>query len=139
MAGPIVIHAIEHARTALAVAAELGIPLTLISGPGAGSYGGVAWFGEMVATAADEFPAVALTAILDCGEAPGHVLAAIRWHTPERRKLVLRFTGPEDTFERLTDMAQQAGLRVIRDVEPGLELRGARDPSEACRRWLRGV
>jgi hypothetical protein len=139
VAGPIVIHAIEQARAALKAAAEFGVPLTLISAPGAGSYGGVAWFGEIVTQTAAEFPAVALTAILDCGDAPGHVLAAIRWHTPERRKLVLRFTGPEDTFERLTDMAQQAGLHVVRDVEPGLDLRGARDPGEACRRWLRGV
>lgn len=139
MAGPILIHTIDDARTALNVAAALGVPLTLASAPGAASYGGVGWFGELIQQAAAECPSVTLEAILDCGDVPGPVMAAIRWHTPERRKLVLRFTGDADTSKRLTEMAEQIGLTLIHDLPPGLELRGLRDPAEACRRWLRGV
>jgi hypothetical protein len=133
----IIIHSLEDARTALQAAAELATEVALHSGPGAAGYGGVAWFERLVAAALAEFPAARASAVLDCGEAPGHVLAAIRWAgQPGRIGLVLRFTGDEETAGRLADMAGQAGLQLVRDSAPGLDLRGARDPLAACRDWL---
>lgn len=139
-AGPIVIHSLEHARIALAAAAELGAAVTLDSAPAAAGYGGPAWFGEIIKTATSEFPAVDVTATLDCGEAPGDVMAAIRWAgAPGQPKLMLRFTGDDETAGRLADIAGQAGLTLFRDRPAGLDLRSARDPATACRTWLRGV
>jgi hypothetical protein len=138
MAGrSIIIHSLEDARAALQAASELGTRLVLRSAPGAGSYGGVAWFERLVAAALAEFPAVEASAVLDCGDAPGHVLAAIRWTSqPGRVRLILGFTGDPETASRLVDIAGQSGLQLIRDVEPGLDLRDARDPLAACRDWL---
>jgi hypothetical protein len=139
-AGPIIVHSLEHARAALAAAAELRVAVTLDSAPAAAGYGGPAWFGEIVAAVAAEFPAVAVTATLDCGEAPGDVMAAVRWASaPGRPKLMLRFTGDDETAARLADIAGQAGLTLCRDRPAGLDLRAARDPVAACRTWLRGV
>lgn len=133
----IIVHSLEDARAALRAASELGVTLVLRSAPAAGGYAGVAWFERLVAAALAEFPDVHASAVLDCGDAPGHVLAAIRWAgQPDRVRLIICFTGSEETAGRLTDIADQAGLRLIRASELGLDLRGARDPLAACRDWL---
>jgi len=138
MAGrSIIVHSLEDARTALRAASELSAAVVLRSAPAAGGYGGVAWFERLAAAALAEFPDVKATAVLDCGDAAGHVLAAIRWAAqPGHVHLVLRFTGDPETAARLADMAGQAGLQLVGEVEPGLDLRQARDPLAACRDWL---
>ena len=113
---PIVVHSLEDARAALDAAATAGLPVTLESAPGAGAYAGVAWFERVIAAASAEHPHVAVSAILDCGDAPGAVLAAVRWlKQPDRVKLVLRFTGDDATATRLADIAGQAGIDLVRE------------------------
>jgi hypothetical protein len=137
MGRSIVIHSLADARAALQAATVLDAAVVLTSGPSAAGYGGVAWFERLVAAALAEFPKAQATAVLDCGDAAGHVLAAIRWLAqPSRIRLLLRFTGDTETARRLADIADQAGLQLIRETEPGLDLRGARDPLAACRQWL---
>lgn len=140
MPGPILVHSLDDARAALAAAAALGVPVTLASAPGAAGYAGPAWFGELIAAARGDHPDVSLTAVLDCGDAPGHVMAAVRWAMAAGGgPFVLRFTGDPARDKALQEIAGAAGLRLIRDLEPGLDLRQARDPSTACRAWLGGV
>jgi hypothetical protein len=140
MPGPILIHSLDDARAALAAASALGVPVTLASAPGAAGYAGPGWFGEVVAAAQAEHPAVAVRAVLDCGDAPGAVMAAIRWATtPGRARFDLRFTGDPRHEKALGEMAAAAGLRLVRELGAGLDLRRVRDPAEACRRWLGGV
>lgn len=140
MPGPILIHSLADARAALAAADSLGVPLTLASAPGAAGYAGPAWFGEVVAAARSEQPNVPMIAVLDCSDAPGHVMAAVRWAMAAGGEpFVLRFTGDPARETALREIAGAAGLRLIRELEPGLDLRSARDPVEACRTWLAGV
>jgi len=140
MPGPILLHSLDDARTALAAAAALGVPVTLASAPGAAGYAGPAWFGEVIAAARSEHPSVSVTAVLDCGDAPGHVMAAVRWAiTAGGEPFILRFTGDPARDTALREIAGAAGLRLIRALEPGLDLRRARDSAEACRTWLAGV
>lgn len=140
MPGPILIHSLDDARAALAAAAALGVPVTLASAAGAAGYAGPGWFGEVVTAAQAEYPAVSVRAVLDCGDSPGAVMAAIRWATmPGRVQFDLRFTGDPRHDKALSEMAAAAGLRLIRELEPGLDLRRVHDPREACRSWLDGV
>ena len=140
MPGPVLIHSLADARAALAAAAALGVPVTLASAPGAAGYAGPAWFGEVIAAARRDYPSVPVTAVLDCGDAPGHVMAAIRRAmSPGNEPLVLRFNGDPARDPALQEMAAAAGLRLTRGLEPGLDLRQARDPVESCRAWLTGV
>lgn len=140
MPGPILIHSLADARAALAAAAVLSVPVTLASAPGAAGYAGPAWFGEVIAAACREQPGVILTAVLDCGDAPGHVMAAVRWAMAAGGEpFVLRFTGDPEREKALKEIVGAAGLCLIRDLEPGLDLRSARHPAEACRSWLSGV
>ncbi len=52
----IVIHGLGHARAALAAAAALDVPVTLLSATGAASYAGAAWFQQVIALAAKDHP-----------------------------------------------------------------------------------
>ncbi|MBM3537503.1 MAG: hypothetical protein FJX55_06675 [Alphaproteobacteria bacterium] len=140
MPGPILVHSLDHAHAALAAAAALSVPVTLASAPGAAGYAGPAWFGEVIAAARHDHPSVEVTAVLDCGDAPGHVMAAVRWAMKAGGEpFVLRFTGDPARDKALSEIASAAGLRLIRDLEPSLDLRRVRNPDEACRAWLAGV
>jgi hypothetical protein len=75
----VVVHTTEQAALALAAAraVALPLPLVLLSAPGAAGTLGPAWFLGMVAAAAaaDPFPH---WPALDCADAPGQALAALR-------------------------------------------------------------
>ena len=65
----VTIHSLEMARQALAP----GLPVTLLSGPGAATYAGCGWWRAVVAMAGHTGPDV-----LDCGDAAGRALEALR-------------------------------------------------------------
>jgi hypothetical protein len=65
----VMIHGLDHARTALAP----GLPVTLLSAPGAATYAGCLWWREVLAQAGFTGPA-----LLDCGDAPGRALEALK-------------------------------------------------------------
>jgi hypothetical protein len=127
----ITIHGLADARAALAAARALRVPVTVISGPGGGSYAGPGWFNEVVGAARDAFPEVRVTAILDCDDAPGHALGAFRAGTK-----AVRFTGRADVAAKLRDIAEQLGAELITEDVETLDLRGHRDPVAACTAWL---
>ena len=130
MSGRIIVHSLEHARAAVAAAAALDVPVTLVSAPGAGAYAGPRWFQAVVAEAAAACPAVAVDAVLDCGDVPGAVLAALR--TGLKRVI---FTGPEPARSRLAALAAARGA-TLEERMPALDLLDARDPQAACRSYL---
>jgi len=132
MAGrAVIIHSLAHARAALRAAAARGVPVTLYSGPGAAGYAGPAWFHELVAAAAAEQPAARVTAVLDCGDAPGHAMAALRAGLK-----AIRFDGDPAVAERIADLAARHGAVVAPAPEDALDLAGAIDPAAACEAWL---
>lgn len=129
----VVIHGLGHATAALAAAAELGVPVTLISAPSAAGYAGPGWFLSVVEQARAAHPEAQVTAVLDCGDMPGYALAALR-----EGVAVVRFSG--DTTDKIADIAAQYGARVIAARPEALDLaeieRSGRDPERACREWL---
>jgi fructose/tagatose bisphosphate aldolase len=131
VSGRIIVHSLEHARAAVAAAASLGVPVTLVSAPGAGAYAGPAWFKALVETAAAAHPEVAVTAVIDCGEEPGTVLAALR--AGFRR---VRFTGPETARAALAEIVAARGAAIEFGATPALDLLDVRDAEAACRAYL---
>jgi hypothetical protein len=128
----IVVHSLGDARAALEAATSLGVAVTLASAPGAGIYAGPGWFKAVIETARDEFPSTAFSSVLDCGDAPGMVLAALRQGL--RR---VRFTGPGATAARLADIAGQCDAVIERGpLEPALDLLDRSDPGALCRAFL---
>lgn len=131
----IIIHSLAHARAALAAAAELGVPVTLSSAPGAAAYLGATVFREMIAEAAGEFPDVIVTPVLDCGEDAGLALNALRHGLK-----TIRLEAPAPALARVADIAGQMGATIDADpAPPALDLLEATDATAACREWLRAA
>ncbi len=129
----IIVHSLAEARAAVAVAVEFGVPVTLASAPGAAGYVGALWFRELVAMAASERPEAEVSAVLDCGDSPGLVLAALR-HGIRR----VRFTGRTSTAATLAELAAHYGAEIITGPLAAHDLLGQAEPEAACRRWLGG-
>jgi fructose/tagatose bisphosphate aldolase len=128
---PIIVHTREHVSAALAAASDLGVALTLRSAPGAATYLGAAYFQAMVADARAEWPDVAVTAVLDCGDAPGVALGALRHGMTH-----IRFTGARKVRAKIADIAAALGGALDDDHRQALDLLDIANPEAACRAWI---
>jgi hypothetical protein len=122
------IHSLAQLRAALTAGAATGRPIVALSAVGASSFAGAGWFASMVEHGRREFPEVALTAILDCADRGGDVLAALKLGLSH-----LIFTGHPEATIRLQDIAAQTGATVITARPPSLDLLNARNPFRAAR------
>ena len=124
-------HDLAQAREALAAAAELGVPVTVLSPPGAARYQGVGYFAALVAAARHAVPDAAATAVLDCGDAPALALAALRQGIE-----AVRVAAPAQVRARIADIARQSGGALVTGRVVALDLAAAGEPLAACRAWL---
>jgi hypothetical protein len=122
------IHSLTHLRAALTAGAASGLPIVALSAVGASGFAGAGWFASLVEQGGQEFPQVALTAMLDCADRGGDVPAALKL-----RLTHLIFTGHPQAAIRLQDIAAQSGATVITTRPPSLDLLNARDPFRAAR------
>lgn len=129
----VVVHGLDHACAAAAAAAALDLPVRVVSAPCAALYAGPAWFAEVVAAARRAHPQAEIEAVLDCGDSPGAVLAALR-----RGAETLRFSGPLAARRKLAALAKSSGARLEWRATPALDLDGAPDPEAAVAAWLSG-
>ncbi len=127
----VIVHSLDQARLAVAVAAELAKPVTLASAPGAAAYAGAPWFGQIVAQAGAAHPEVPVTGLLDCGDHAGLAMAALRHGLDQ-----VCFTGRKAVAEKLAEIAKAEGCHLLRKTPKALDLNAAAEPRTACRRWL---
>jgi hypothetical protein len=111
----VVVHNAAQAAAALAAAGPDGV--VLLSAPGAAASLGPAWFRALAAAAAASRPGVPHWAVLDCGNAPGLALAALRGGF---RTLVLDAACP--AFARVSALATAAGGVVLAARPAALDL-----------------
>ncbi len=109
----IVVHGHDHALAALSAR----LPVTLLSGRGAGVYGGVGWWRALVSAARAASPGAVAPDILDCADAPGAAMAALRGG---QRVLVLDPDSP--AFAAVRGAAATLGARVLPARPPALAL-----------------
>lgn len=123
-----IVHSAAHARAALAAAEKTGSAVTLESAPGAGIYGGGAYFVALIRQAAQTHPGAVFTAILDCGDQPGWAMAAL-----DAGCKALRFHGKKNAAAPLAALAQQYGAQLLRGPAAGaIDLLYEKDPLAAC-------
>ncbi len=133
----VVVHDAAGAERALTLAGEGGV--ILLSAPGAAGSLGAAWFLALVRGAAERAPRrAAHRAALDCGDAPGHALAALR---AGARLLILDPAIP--AFAAVESAAAEVGAELWTARPPaldlaGLDLRRARDRDRLVA-WLGGA
>lgn len=116
----IIVHDLSQAQAALGVANDLGVAVVLQSPPAAAGCHGPGVFRD-------------LPVVLDCGDAPGHALAALRAGVKR-----IRLRGPSDVLARVADIAGQYGAVLDDDDEPALDLERVPPARRAalCRDWL---
>jgi fructose/tagatose bisphosphate aldolase len=129
MSREIVIHSLAHARAALAAAAALRLPVIVASAPGAAAQAGPAWFKAVIEEARAAYPDVKVTAILDCGDEPGAVMAALRAGLTQ-----LRFNGAPETREKLAAMG--AIFIEPQPADATFDLLDVGEPEAACHAFL---
>lgn len=127
----VIVHGIAHARAAAAAAAALGVPVRIRSAPGAGVYGGAGWFLEMIDIVRAEYPDAEIEASLDCADAPGHAMAALR-----RGAKLIRISGARRTRQKIADLAAAHGAALDTARAKPLDLSGIGHPGPACLDWL---
>jgi hypothetical protein len=122
----IVVHGLAQALAALAA----GRPVTLLSAPGAGAFAGALWWRALVAQARAAHPATPCADILDCADAPGHAMAAIR---AGQEILVLDPACP--AFPRIAALARTLPACILPARPPALDL-AAHGADRRLHAWL---
>jgi hypothetical protein len=123
----VIVHGLGDARLALSV----GLPVTLLSAPGAALYAGCGWWRSLVRQVGAEFPAVPIADILDCGDGAGQALAALRIG---QRRLVLSPGAPG--WDAVVAIADSYSGEVLPQAPPALDL-GLRAAARRLHDWLR--
>jgi hypothetical protein len=123
-----VVHSLADARRVLVHRA----PVTLLSGEAAALYAGCGWWRALTAAARAEFPAVPVADLLDCGDASGQALAAVRIGL---RHLILSPNAPGRT--KVATIVAGLGGVLLAERPPALDLA---DPANRRRlhEWVQG-
>ena len=124
----VVIHGLADARVVL----TFGVSVTLLSAPGAASFGGCIWWRVLVRLVRAEFADAAIADILDCADASGLAVGALRIG---QRAIVLDPAAPGR--ESVVAIAASLGAEVLAHRPEAIDLS---KPAEARRlhEWLRG-
>ena len=118
---------VVHGLPDLLLALAPGLPVTLLSGPGAAIYAGCGWWRALMRLGAGDNPD-----ILDCADAPGRAMEALRVGC---RLLVLHPAVPAWTL--VESRAATVGATLLAERPAALDLADRR----AARRltaWLQG-
>ncbi len=113
----VTVHGLGQARAALAAARAASVGVDLLSAPGAGGYAGAGWWLALTRRARSENAAVPGTDVLDCDDAAGFAVEALRAGCA-----AVVFTGPAAQAERLAAIAHALGARLLRERPPSLDL-----------------
>lgn len=129
----IVVHSLAHAVAALEAAERVGAAVTLLSPPDFTAYGGSGFFDAIVRRARIKVPAAKSEAVIDCGNAPGLALGALR----AGAKAVC-FRGRKLVREKIASIAAAHGARLLTVRPRALDLLDVTDARTACAAWLSG-
>lgn len=122
----VLVHGLEHVRQA----AGFGRRFVLLSAPGAALYAGCGWWRALADRAAAEAPGLVMGDILDCADAPGWAMAALRIGQPA---LVLAPACP--AWNRVAAAAAAQGAIVLPQPPAALDL-GRNGAERNLPRWL---
>lgn len=119
----VIVHSLADAKQALAP----GLPVLLLSAPGAGLFGGCLWWRKLLDAAAFDGPA-----LLDCADAPGRAVEAIRLGLPG----VVLACEP-GVFAAVAALGAAAEVMVLGKRPEALDL-GVRGALRHLPAWLAG-
>ncbi len=124
----VIVHGLAQARAALAPL----VPVTLLSAPGAASFAGCLWWQALVRTARDGAPETPVIDILDCADASGMAMAALRSGVC---RLVLWPGAPGR--QAVAAIAESQRGFILTEAPPALDL-ARRNAIRMLPAWLQG-
>jgi hypothetical protein len=96
----------RQTEAALLAAREAGSSPTLVTPEDAAAFYGAGYLAALQERARREFPDVAFTLIVDCGDAPGYALACLR--------AGVKTISMEPMNDKIADIARQMGAELVR-------------------------
>ncbi len=123
----VIVHGATDARAALAP----GLPVTLLSAPGAGAFAACLWWRQIVAMARADHPESGAIDILDCADASGMAMGALRAGVC---RLVLWPNAPG--WQSVGAIAGQQGGFVLARAPAALDM-AERNAIRRLQPWLR--
>ena len=116
-------------RAALLAARECSALISLESPAGAVGWQGIGWWGALLTALCQEFPDWNGPSALDCGDATGLALAALRSGIP-----AIRVEAPAPVLAKIAHMAQQLGGAAWQPLAKDeiLDLLNEPDPRARC-------
>ena len=112
-------------RASIERALAPGLQVTLLSPPGFAGYAGAPWWQALLRAARFDGPS-----LLDCGDAPGRALEALRIGLPG---VVVAARG--DVFAQIVAIARVSGAMALEVAPPALDVRREIEGSRV-RDWL---
>ena len=128
----VVIHGLVDARRACHIARDLGVEIQLVSSTDAVSYIGPTWFFNITLRVKQEFPDVVINTVLDCGDAAGGALAALRAGIKS-----IHYAGNNNVAHKIEDIANQRGAELLKSTPRAFDPRRSANPDSALRAWLK--
>jgi hypothetical protein len=111
----VIVHGLQDAKTAL----NRGLPVALLSAPGAALFAGGLWWRQVVTGARTAVPATDCMDILDCADSSGQAMAALRMGVS------LLVLSPQSLGRhRVVEFAASQGGVVLAQPPPALDLSG---------------
>jgi len=127
----VVVSGIDDARLACRAAKEAGAALEIWSLRSGAASMGPLWFQEMMRLVESEFPGLDVRGILDCGDAPGHALAALRQGLP-----LIAFSGPAAVRRKIVAIAKQTNAALVARPRRALDIAAETDAEAALHAWF---
>lgn len=122
----VIVHGLADAKAALAP----GLPVALLSASGAAQFAGCLWWREIIAAARAAYADTEVTDILDCADASGAAMGALRSGVS---RLVL---WPDaHGWDGVAAIAKRAGGFVLPRPPPALDL-AQRNATRRLHAWL---
>jgi hypothetical protein len=103
---PVEIRDWRTTEAVLRTAREDSTAPTLVTPEDAASFYGAGYLAALQERARNEFPDVAFTLVVDCGDAPGHALACLR--------AGVKVISMDPMNDRIADIARQMGAALVR-------------------------
>ena len=123
----VIVHGLADAKATM----TLGRRVTLLSAPGAAIFAGCLWWREVVAAARADFPHVEALDVLDCADASGAAMGALR---SGLCRLVLWPEAPG--WASVAEIAARQGGFVLTEAPAALDL-SHRNAFRRLHGWLR--
>lgn len=128
----VIVHSAEHVQSALAAAEVCKSSITLQSAPDAIFYAGPACLMSMFEAAREQYPDIAATFIIDCGN--GHAEAIEALSVGHRH---IRSSATDDIKVKLAAIAAENGVGFYDGPYEALDLHAIRGTKDAIIAWLK--